>query len=84
MPYSIFVSSFARRELGRLPATLFSRIDNQILLLSAEPRPRGVIKLSGYNAFRLRVGDYRVLYTVDDADRQITILKVAHRRDVYR
>jgi mRNA interferase RelE/StbE len=52
--------------------------------LSAEPRPAGATKLAGRDDFRIRVGDYRIVYAVDDRNRQIIVARIAHRRDVYR
>ena len=52
--------------------------------LASEPRPAGTDKLSGQEKYRLRQGNYRVLYSVDDARLAVTIVKIGHRRDVYR
>ena len=52
--------------------------------LSAEPRPPGAIKLAGRDDFRIRVGDHRIVYAVDDGNRHITVARIAHRREVYR
>jgi mRNA interferase RelE/StbE len=63
---------------------LFSRIDQKILALADNPRPPGCKKLQGYrDHWRLRVGDYRIVYIIDDKVKRILVTRVAHRRDVY-
>jgi mRNA interferase RelE/StbE len=70
--------------LDALDDTLFARIDRKILALADNPRPAGCRKLKGYkDQWRVRVGDWRVLYIVDDAAKLVTITRVAHRREVY-
>jgi mRNA interferase RelE/StbE len=60
------------------------RIKTAIDGLAAEPRPAGVTKLAGLEDYRVRVGDYRVVYAIDDARRMVLIARIAHRREVYR
>jgi mRNA interferase RelE/StbE len=57
---------------------------SRLLTLENDPRPYGVKKLQGEEAYRLRVGDYPVLYTIDDTEMLVTIYAIGHRRDVYR
>lgn len=52
--------------------------------LATDPRPSGAVKLAGRDDFRIRVGDYRIVYAVDDAERLVLVARIAHRRDVYR
>ncbi|HXI58673.1 MAG TPA: type II toxin-antitoxin system RelE/ParE family toxin [Polyangia bacterium] len=61
-----------------------SRIVERIQALAVAPRPPGSEKLSGEEKYRIRQGNYRVLYEVDDAARKVTVVRVAHRREVYR
>jgi mRNA interferase RelE/StbE len=82
--YRIFIKRSAERELAALPARIKERIEQRILGLENDPRPRGAKKLQGQESYRLRVGDYRVLYTVDDEASEIMVYAVGHRRDVYR
>lgn len=70
--------------MDKLPTQIHIRIGSRILSLEDSPRPRSAKKLSGREEYRLRAGDYRVLYTIDDKERIITILAVGHRREVYR
>lgn len=74
----------AAKEIRKLDPQIRRRILAGISELEREPRPPGVRKLAGYdNAWRVRVGDYRVLYEVIDDRVLVTIVRVAHRRDVY-
>lgn len=61
-----------------------ARVRDSIDALAVEPRPSGVVKLAGRDDFRIRVGDYRIVYAVDDAERIVLVARIAHRRDVYR
>ena len=82
--YRLIIKRPAERDLRRLPRSVFLRLNRQILTLSDEPRPPGASKLKGSMAgWRLRVGDYRILYQIDDSAQTITIVRVRHRRDVY-
>ena len=72
MAYSISIINAAERELDRLPAALFARMRGRILALEDTPRPQGAKKLAGQDLYRIRVGDYRVLYAIDDEAQEIT------------
>jgi mRNA interferase RelE/StbE len=74
----------AARAYRRLQGPLRDRIREAIDALAAEPRPRGVLKLAGRDDYRIRVGDYRVVYAVDDAERIVIVARIAHRREIYR
>ena len=82
--YEIKVQSKARKEILRIPPPHFQRIKARIDLLAENPRPDGAVKLKGETAYRIRVGNYRILYEIDDAGQLIIIYRVKHRRDVYR
>ena len=82
--YSLHIKSSAQKELDALDEALFARIDRKIVLLAENPRPAGCKKLKGYrNQWRIRVGDWRVIYIIDDSEARVSITRVAHRRDVY-
>ena len=83
MSYEVRIISSAEKEMNRLPAIAHARLSKRILSLGNNPRPRGVRKLSGREEYRLRVGDYRILYIIDDRNHAVTILSVGHRREVY-
>jgi mRNA interferase RelE/StbE len=82
--YTLEIKHSAQKELDALDDALFSRIDRKILVLANDPRPAGCKKLKGYkDQWRVRVGDWRVLYIIDDAAKLVTITRIAHRREVY-
>jgi mRNA interferase RelE/StbE len=73
------------RQLQKLPTNVQRRIVGEMAALAFDPRPAGVVKLAGEeNLWRVRVGDYRIVYEVDDKHAVVTVLRVAHRKDVYR
>ena len=84
-PYAITFTRSARKELETLDAKAVKRIFPVIEMLAAEPRPQGVRKLQGERAlWRIRIGDYRVIYAINDPDRNVDIIAVRHRREAYR
>jgi len=70
--------------MDKLPALIHRRISRRILLLEDNPRPTGARKLGDRDEYRLRVGDYRILYSIDDKGHIVTVFAVGHRREVYR
>jgi len=82
--YKVHIKRSAEREMDRLPEGTFDRMARAILNLEVEPRPAGCKKLRGVNEYRIRVGDYRILFTLDDATRTVEVVAVGHRRNVYR
>jgi mRNA interferase RelE/StbE len=85
MAYRIFLRPAAVRDLNSLQGDVRERIEQAIDRLAENPRPHGSKKLVGFeNEWRLRVGEYRVLYVIDDATKRVTIARVAHRREAYR
>jgi len=85
MSYRVTLTATAVKERKRIDPVIRKRIDQALIGLQSEPRPSGVKKLSGlHQDWRVRVGDYRILYEIDDDQQQITIWRIAHRRDVYR
>jgi mRNA interferase RelE/StbE len=82
--YRLQFTSSAEKELHRQPAAMLTRIASRIDRLAAQPRPQGCKKLrGGVNEWRIRIGDYRVIYTISDAERVIDITRIAHRKEVY-
>lgn len=83
--YTMTFARSARKELEHLPANIADRILRKIEALAGNPRLPGVVKLQGSkNLWRLRVGDYRVVYSINDVSRTIDISIIRQRRDVYR
>ena len=84
-PYRIVIAGPARRRLARLAKRELDRIDERIWALAANPRPSGVEKLTDRDdLYRIRVGDYRVVYEIDDENRVVAIADVRGRDDIYR
>lgn len=85
MAYRLEVSPRASRDLRKLPTRVQERLRDLIDALAHVPRPRGVVKLAGeIDTYRIRVGDYRVLYEVHDQTLLVIVLKVADRKEAYR
>ena len=85
MRYRIELSPAAERDLDALPDDVYRRIRPRIDALASNPRPQGVKKLRGTeNLYRIRIGDYRVVYQVGDKVLRVLIVRVKHRRDAYR
>jgi mRNA interferase RelE/StbE len=75
----------ADRQLAKLTIEIQDRLDPEIDALADDPKPSGSTKLQGYaDSWRVRVGDYRIIYEVDEAAGEITVTRVAHRREAYR
>ncbi len=85
MRYRVEVTSAAARQLRGIDPPVRRRVLAALARLETEPRPAGVKKLSGEdNAWRVRVGDYRVIYEIHDDDLLVVVFRAAHRREVYR
>ncbi|GAA3945925.1 type II toxin-antitoxin system RelE family toxin [Pseudoclavibacter caeni] len=85
MRYRVDFTTAAARELKKLPQQARSRLLSAIAQLATDPRPHGARKLAGeQTAWRIRVGDHRVIYDVFDAHLAVTVVRVGHRREVYR
>jgi mRNA interferase RelE/StbE len=83
--YTVELTPAARRDLKSLSKDVLKRVDAKILSLAKNPRPHGVKVLHGHVGFlRIRVGDYRIVYCVEDDRLVVLIVRVGHRRDVYR
>lgn len=82
--YSVFLKPSAVKEIEALPKKEIARVVARIRTLAEDPRPQGAQKLSGRERYRIRQGDYRIVYAVDDRERVVRVVKVGHRKDVYR
>jgi|TARA_B110000881_G_C18486719_1_gene469557 mRNA interferase RelE/StbE len=82
--YKLQIKKSAEKELRKIPKRELIKIINKIQNLSEDPHPVGSIKLSNQEKYRLRIGNYRVLYKVEDNILTIFIIKVGHRKDIYR
>jgi mRNA interferase RelE/StbE len=82
--YSLQIKPAAAKELEALPKKDRQRVVARIRVLANDPRPQGCEKLTGQDLYRVRQGEYRILYTVADAAHLIVVFKIGHRREVYR
>lgn len=82
--YQVVLSKAARKRLNTLPVFIHNKIIEDIALLSETPRPAGCKKLKGQkNAWRIRIGDYRVIYEIEDKQLRILVIAIGLRKDVY-
>jgi mRNA interferase RelE/StbE len=82
--YRIELKKSAAKEIERLPSVVLKRIIEKIESLATNPRPQGCKKLSGEEKYRVRVGQYRILYEIMDEVLIVYVVKVSHRKEVYR
>ena len=82
--YQLIVERRAAKEIRLLPNEVLSKVIKAIDSLKQNPRPHGVKKLFTEDGWRVRSGDYRVLYTIDDKQKIVTVYRIKHRKDVYR
>jgi mRNA interferase RelE/StbE len=82
--YDVTIDRDAAKQLTRIHPTHAARILAAITLLADDPRPPGAIQLKGDSAWRIRVGDYRIIYDIDDGRLTVLVLALGHRRDIYR
>ncbi len=85
MSYTIVISKSVQKQIDDLPNDVAERVVEKTQNLALEPRPDGVVKLKGFdNEYRIRVGDYRVRYEIDDESQIVQLLQCKHRKDVYK
>ncbi len=84
MTYRVELETRARREYQGLPILAREQVADAIDDLEVNPRPPGCKKLVGENGYRIRTGDYRILYAVADRSRIVSVYRIGHRREVYR
>lgn len=84
MKYKVRIEKKVVRELKRIPRGMLKRISEKLLVLEENPRPFGIKKLTGVEGYRLVMGDYRILFTIDDRSKEVNIYRLKHRKEVYR
>ena len=84
MTYTLFILPQAEKDCDRLDKLNYLRCKKAIQKLEKEPRPPGCKKLVGEEGYRIRAGDFRVLYRIEDSQRRIYIYRIKHRREAYR
>ena len=82
--YTIELRRQARRALDRLPDADFLVVIEVVKQLAQAPRPRGIEKVKSTGLWRIRKGDYRIIYAIDDKQRLVTVVRIGHRREIYR
>jgi mRNA interferase RelE/StbE len=82
--YKILIKPSAVKELNKIPKKDLLRIITKVEALSENPRPPGCEKLAAQNSYRIRQGSYRIIYIIEEDNLIIIVIKIAHRRDVYR
>jgi mRNA interferase RelE/StbE len=83
--YEVLLEQAAERDLKKLPSEMFKRIISKIKELARNPKPQWSRKIKGSkNDWRIRVGDYRILYEIDARAKKINVMRIRHRKDVYR
>jgi mRNA interferase RelE/StbE len=83
MSYEVLILRRAQKELAALPKIDYERMRDAIMALAENPRPSGCKKLMGREGWRIRSGDYRAIYEIDDSQKRVTVLHIGNRRDVY-
>jgi mRNA interferase RelE/StbE len=82
--YKLFFKKSVQKDFDSIPKKDLKRILSRIESLSEDPRPKGCEKLTGQERYRLRQGRYRILYSIQDDELTVWVVKVAHRKDIYR
>jgi mRNA interferase RelE/StbE len=83
--YAVLLEAAAERGLHRLDGVVFRRVVTALRILADNPRPTGCRKLTGSDRdWRVRVGDYRIIYEIDDRNREVRVMRIRHRREAYR
>ncbi len=84
MTYTVIIKQPAEKQIKTFPDKYIARIHSKIMELAKEPRPKGVKKLAEGIGWRVRVGNYRIIYEIDDLAKQVIIIRVKLSKDVYR
>ncbi len=82
--YNLYIIPSAQKDLAGLDKKFFAQIEKKILALAADPRPPNCLKLTNEEGYRVRSGDYRILYRIDESQKLIYIYRIKHRKESYR
>jgi mRNA interferase RelE/StbE len=82
--YFVTLTPATEKAVGKFPKEVRTRIADRLVELATNPRPPGCVKLTGEDAYRIRVGDYRIIYAIHDDRLIVLVIDVGHRREVYR
>lgn len=83
MSYTLIIDRNAQKQLDKIPPPHFNRIIRAIYALQNNPRPQGYKKLTGRLGYRIRVGDYRVIYLIEDNEVKVFVIDIGHRKEIY-
>jgi mRNA interferase RelE/StbE len=84
MKYIVLIERYAQKQILKLDKKIIPTIKAAIADLANNPRPQGYKKLKGEDAYRIRVGDYRIIYEINDNTIIVTVVSVGHRKDIYK
>ena len=84
MNYTVQIERSAQKQLAKISSPYFEAISEKILSLEKNPRPPGCKKLTGRQSWRIRVGDYRIIYNISDHFLQIIVIDIGNRKEIYR
>ncbi|KAF0238128.1 MAG: RelE/StbE family addiction module [Prolixibacteraceae bacterium] len=84
MKYNILIERYAQKQIMKLDKKIIPVLKVAISNLANNPRPHGYIKLKGEDAYRIRVGDYRIIYEINDGIILVTVVSVGHRKEIYK
>ena len=84
MSYRVIIPKPVLKQLDSLPNIIHDRIFEEAKKLEDNPRPPGCLKLTGRTAWRVKVGDYRIIYEINDQERVVMLVTIGHRKEVYR
>jgi mRNA interferase RelE/StbE len=84
MKYTLLIERFAQKQILKLDRKVIPLIKSAITSLANNPRPQGYKKLKGENAYRIRVGNYRIIYEIEDDKIIVIVVSVGHRKDIYK
>jgi mRNA interferase RelE/StbE len=83
--YDVLIANRARKEMEGIPSPALETVEQKILSLGGDPRPPGCKRLKGNDrTWRVRSGNYRILFQIDDSEKTVTVIRVGHRKDIYR
>ena len=84
MSYRVLIPKSVHKQINKLPSTVSDSILSKLSLLQENPRPVGSLKMQGSEGWRIRLGDYRIIYDIDDKEKAVVLRRIGHRREIYR
>ena len=84
MAYQMIIPNAVQKQIKKLPKDIQDGILDCLIKLQTNPRPSGYLKMKNAEGYRIRMGDYRILYDIDDQAQKIKLRRIGHRRDIYK